>query len=147
MLRQTLLSLHLLGAAVWTGGHLVLALTVLPRAMRARDAKIVHQFEEGFEKLGIPALLVQIVTGLWMALQWMPSPARWFDLQNPIARGVLVKLSLLAVTAVLALHARLRVLPQLTDDRLGVLAAHIIPVTVLSVLFVLAGVAFRFGGL
>ncbi|MBK7271345.1 MAG: hypothetical protein IPI07_18095 [Flavobacteriales bacterium] len=31
------LVLHLLGAAVWVGGHLVLSLTVLPGALRDRD--------------------------------------------------------------------------------------------------------------
>ena len=45
-----------------------------------------------------------------------------------------------------ALHARLKLIPQLTDATLGTLAAHIIAVTVLAVLFVVAGVAFRFGG-
>jgi hypothetical protein len=44
--------------------------------MRAKDAAIVHEFEEGFEKLGIPALLVQVITGVWMALQWLPSSAQ-----------------------------------------------------------------------
>jgi hypothetical protein len=41
----------------------------------------------------------------------------------------------------------LRLIPKLTPEQLPALAAHVIPVTVLSVLFVLAGVAFRVGGL
>ncbi|TDO16827.1 MULTISPECIES: hypothetical protein [Halomonas] len=32
-----LLLLHLLGATVWTGGHLVLAATILPRVLKGRD--------------------------------------------------------------------------------------------------------------
>jgi putative copper export protein len=146
MNRTVLLSLHLLAATIWTGGHLVLAATVLPRAMRAKDASIVHDFEEGFEKLGIPALLVQVVTGVWMGLQWLPTLGQWTDTRNPIARALLLKLSLLAVTVVLAAHARLRVLPGLTAERLRVLAWHIVPVTGLSVAFVLVGVLLRTGG-
>lgn len=144
--RTLVLMAHLVGATVWTGGHLVLAATVLPRAMRARDPQIVHDFEEGFERLGIPALVLQIATGVWMALQWLPTAAQWSNLQSPLARTVLFKLVLLLATIVLAAHARLRVLPGLTRERLRLLAWHIVPVTVLSVLFVLAGALLRTGG-
>lgn len=64
MTYRLLVALHLLGAAVWVGGHLVLSISVLPRALRARDPGIIREFESGFERLGIPALLVQVVTGL-----------------------------------------------------------------------------------
>ena len=33
-----LLCLHVLGACVWVGGHLVLATRILPRAVRATEA-------------------------------------------------------------------------------------------------------------
>lgn len=147
MPRWLLLCLHLLGATVWTGGHLVLALTVLPRALRARDARIVQEFEEGFEKLAIPALLLQLATGFWLALQWLPSPSLWFTLGGPLARTLQLKLAVLALTVALAAHARLRVLPTLNAERLRLLAWHIVPVTALSVLFVLLGAALRSGGL
>lgn len=138
---------HILAATIWTGGHLVLATTVLPRAMRAKDASIVHDFEEGFEKLGIPALIAQVITGVWMGLQWFSTAAQWTDTGNPVARALLLKLALLAVTVALAAHARLRVLPNLTADRLRLLAWHIIPVTVISTLFVIVGVTLRTGGI
>ncbi len=34
----TILLLHILGATIWTGGHLVLAVTILPRVLRERSA-------------------------------------------------------------------------------------------------------------
>lgn len=37
------LILHVLAAAVWAGGHLVLALSVLPKAVAARDAEPVQR--------------------------------------------------------------------------------------------------------
>ena len=55
-------------------------------------------------------------------------------------------LGLLAVTAALALHARFRVIPKLSDATLPALAWHIRIVTLAAVLFVLAGVSVRFGG-
>jgi len=38
--RALLLTLHVLGACVWTGGHLVLAVAVLPRAVARRDSAV-----------------------------------------------------------------------------------------------------------
>lgn len=101
-----ILVLHVLGATVWTGGHLVLALTVLPRALRERSIAELQRFEVGYERVGIPALVLSVL---------------------------------------LAVDARLRLIPRLTPERLGALAWHIVPVTILSVLFVIVGVAFRAG--
>ena len=64
---------------------------------------------------------------------------------TPQARLILVKLLLLAVTVALAIHARLRVLPTLEATTLGVLAYHIVAVTLLGVGLLLAGVAIRTG--
>ena len=72
---------------------------------------------------------------------------QWFALENPVARPIAVKLLLLAVTILFAADARLRLIPRLNDDRLTAMAWHIVPVTIVSVLFVAAGVAFRTGWL
>ncbi|MDH3497057.1 MAG: CopD family protein [Gemmatimonadota bacterium] len=138
--------LHVLGATIWTGGHLVLAITVLPRALRARDPRILLEFEAGFERLGIPALLIQIVTGVWLAWVRLPEIGAWFGFGSPAATHIFVKLVLLAATVALAAHARLRLLPRLDAARLPALGWHIVPVTVLSVLFVVVGVGLRTGG-
>ena len=142
-----ILLLHVLGATVWTGGHLVLALGVLPGALRRRDVEAIARFERVYERVGIPALVVQVATGLWLAAHWIPDPAAWFDFANPVGRMIGIKLLLLAGTVGLALDARLRLIPRLTPERLGGLAWHIVPVTVLSVAFVVVGVSFRTGWL
>ena len=139
------LSLHLLGAAIWAGGHLVLALTILPRALREQRAATVSEFEASFERVGLPALAVQVVTGLWLAEHLLGAPGNWFD-DNPVAHVVQVKLGLLALTLALAVHARLRVIPRLDDETLPTLAWHIRIVTLAAVLFVLAGASIRFAG-
>jgi putative copper export protein len=140
-----LLTLHVLGATLWTGGHLVLATTVLPRALRAKRASILTDFEEGYERVGMPALAVQIVTGLWLAHRLLGSPEHWLS-DAPLARIVQVKLLCLAGTVALAIHAKTRVIPRLNNDNLPVMAWHIAGVTVFSVLFVLAGASARLGG-
>ena len=139
------LSLHILGATIWAGGHLILATTILPRALREHRAAAVSEFERSFERIGLPALAVQIVTGLWLANHLLGAPGNWFH-DNPIAHVILIKLGLLAITLALAIHARLRVVPKLSDDTLPTLAWHIRLVTIVAVLFVLAGASIRFGG-
>jgi putative copper export protein len=139
------LSLHILGAAIWAGGHLVLAVTILPEALRRGRAATVSEFEQRFERIGLPALAVQIATGLWLADRLLGSPDHWFE-GNSIARTVQVKLGLLVVTVGLAVHARFRVIPKLSDATLPTLAWHIRVVTLAAVLFVLAGASIRFGG-
>ncbi len=135
--------LHVLGATVWVGGHLVLALSVLPRALKVRDPRILLGFESGFERVGIPALVVQVLTGFWLALDAVPRLADWFDPANRFSLHILAKLALLAVTLALAVNARLRVIPRLRPETLKTLAWHIILVTVLGVLFVAVGVSIR----
>jgi hypothetical protein len=57
-----------------------------------------------------------------------------------------VKLLLLASTAALALHARLRLIPNLSDDNLRGLAWHIRGITALAIAFVVVGALVRLGG-
>lgn len=140
-------ALHAVAATIWTGGHLVLALSVLPQVLREKDVAFISRFESGYERIGIPALIVQVVTGFWLASTLLPDPRAWLDFTNPVARLVAVKVALLLATALLAADARLRVIPNLDESNLKSLAFHIAPVTIISVLFVIAGVSFRFGWL
>lgn len=137
---------HALAATVWTGGHLVLDLGVLPRALKAGSAEPIRTFEESFEPLGLVSLAIQVVTGLWMAWIYLPGLDGLFRPANPIGMLVGVKLVLLAGTAALAIHARLRLIPQLRDDNLSGLAWHIRGITALAIAFVVAGAGIRLGG-
>ena len=125
---------------------MVLALAVLPRVMRERSPQELHRFEQGYERVGMPALLLQVVTGLWMAWQMLPSVSAWLAMESGPARAIALKLGLLGATALVALHARFRVIPRLSPDTLPLMAWHIGAVTLLSVGFVAAGVSLRFGG-
>jgi putative copper export protein len=144
---RTIIILHLLGAAVWVGGHLVLTLSILPRALRARDPSTVLNFEGAYERVGMPALLIQVLTGLWLAHHWVPDVAAWFTPSTAQAWLILTKLGLLAATVLLAAHARLRVIPRLDARTLPLLALHIVAVTIIAVAFLVVGVGVRMGGL
>jgi len=140
-----LLLLHLLAAAIWTGGHIVLSIVVLPRALRERSPEQLLQFEAGYEKIGMPALIIQIITGLILAHRMLPDFGQWLDFSNPITHVLAMKFVLLALTIGFAVDAKFRVIPYLSDKNLVVMAWHIVPVTLFSVLFVVAGVSFRTG--
>lgn len=140
-----LLFLHVLGATIWTGGHLVLALGILPGALRQQEPSLILDFESRYEKIGMPALVVQVATGIWLAHRLLPDWTQWFTGSDTVSQLLLIKITLLALTIMLALHARLRLIPQLGIHNLKILAAHIVAVTLLSILFVATGLGFRTG--
>ncbi|MFQ5510598.1 MAG: CopD family protein [Candidatus Krumholzibacteriia bacterium] len=141
-----LLILHVLGASVWTGGHLVLVIGFLPRALRNQDPALITGFESRFERVGIPALISQVVTGLWLAYIRVPDVSQWLTFNTYQSTLISLKLVLLLVTLGLAAHARVRIIPRLDANRMRELAFHMITVTVLAVLFVVLGVGYRTGG-
>ena len=147
MLFKILVILHTLGATIWTGGHLVLAVTVLPQALKHRDPDRIHQFEEHFEGFGLAALLLQVVTGLWLSWIYFPGLQNFGALDSFISRYIVIKLGLLIATLALAVHARFFIIPNLTQETLNTLAYHIVGVTTLAVLFVVLGTGIRLGGL
>ena len=142
-----LLFLHVLAAAIWTGGHIVLSVVVLPKALREQSPEQLLNFESVYEKIGMPALIVQVITGLFLAYRLLPDVSQWFILDNPISQVIAAKFILLALTIGFAIDARFRVIPVLSQSNLVVMAWHIVPVTVFSVLFVFVGVSFRTGWL
>lgn len=144
MLNHVLIA-HLLGATIWTGGHLILTLAVLPKVLISRNIETLHQFEQQFEKVGMPALILQIGTGLWMAQRLLPDWHSWFALDNDISKLIALKLALLFTTVLVALHARFRVIPTLREQTLNWFAVHIVTVTLLAVSFVVVGSLFRTG--
>lgn len=142
-----LLTLHILAATIWTGGHIVLSVVILPKVLKNRSPAQLLDFESVYEKIGMPALIIQVITGLMLAHRMLPDVSLWFDMSIPLAHGIAAKLSLLALTFMFALDARFRVIPKLSKDNLTDMALHIIPVTLFSVLFVIVGVSFRVGWL
>ncbi len=134
--------LHILAACIWTGGHLVLAFSILPPILRTKDIPALMAFESKFEKIGIPSLITLVVTGIYQALTQLPF-VEWFNFSDHISRHISFKILLLIGIVILAMHARLKLIPQGEKVVLKFLAAHIYLVTLLSVLLVVVGLSFR----
>ena len=139
------LLLHILAATIWTGGHIVLSVVVLPKVLRERSPARLLEFESVYEKIGMPALIIQVITGLFLAYRMLPDLSLWLDFSNPLTHPILLKLLLLTLTLCFALSARFRVIPNLSEKTLTTMAWHIVPVTIISILFVITGVSFRTG--
>lgn len=144
MLHKWLVILHVLGATIWVGGHLILSIRFLPAGLRKKDPDIIKAFEQKYETIGIPSLALQVITGVWMALNYN---SNLIGFANGIETAISIKLILLLTIVLLAIHARFFILPKLSADKLVSLAGHIIAVTLISVVLLYLGVSIRFGGI
>lgn len=144
-----LLIIHLIGASVWVGGHLYLVVCILPGVLWRRNPRTFLAFEKRFEPLGIPALIVMVVTGIWMAYQLGVGVRDWFSFSTPIERVVSIKLLLLIATVLFALSAQFKVIPSLkfSSRRLNEMAFHAVVVTLLGIAMLVLGSFVRYGGL
>lgn len=144
-----LLVLHLIAATIWVGGHLVLAIGYLPKALKRKDFSYIGNFEKTYEPIGMPSLAVLIITGILMAYDYNAGFSSWFSFETPIERVVSLKLTFLLTTVCFAISAQTRVLPKLRKGQLNKLpemAVHIICVTLIGVLMVILGSLVRIGG-
>jgi len=141
-----ILVLHVLAATIWTGGHLVLATTILPDVLKTNNPAKLLDFEQGYEKVGMPALVIQIATGLYLAYNFLPDLSLWFSFSDHLSTHIGIKLILLFCTFGLALNEKFRLIPNLDKgNNLKIFGGHIIAVTTISILFVIIGLSFRLG--
>jgi putative copper export protein len=147
MSHYLLLVIHLICAAIWVGGHLLLSIRYLPRALKEENPKIITDFESQYEIVGLPALLLLVVSGIWMSYKYGVTATDWFGFSNPIETVISIKLILLFTTLLLAIHARLFIIPRISSEKLNLMAAHIIAITIVGVLMLAVGASIRFGGL
>lgn len=149
MNHHLLLILHLLAASVWVGGHLFLSLSIIPKALREKKARILTDFEKAYGAIGMPALVLLVITGVWMAVQLGVGITSWFSFSSPIERLVSLKLLLLFTTVILAISAQKRVIPALrkgSASRLPEMAMHAFLVTLIGIVMLVLGTFARYGG-
>jgi len=149
MNHHLLLIVHLICASVWVGGHLYLSIIILPEILRHRNPEKLLQFEKSYEPLGFSALILLVVTGIWMTLQFGVSWKQWFSFSSPIERVTSTKLLLLFSTIMLALSARIRLISKLKTNpkKLPEMAMHAIFVTLIGLTMLIMGSFVRYGGI
>ena len=145
-----ILILHLIAATIWVGGHLVLAIGYLPKALKRKDFSYIGNFEKTYEPIGMPSLAVLVITGILMASDYNAGLSSWFSFATPIERVVSLKLICLLTSICFAISAQTRVLPKLRKgqlNKLSEMAVHIICVTLIGVVMVILGSLVRIGGI
>ena len=147
-MHHLLLIIHLIAATIWVGGHLVLAIGYMPRALKYKDFSYIGNFEKKYEPIGMPSLLLLVITGISMAYDYDAGLKSWFSFSNSIETVVSLKLSCLLLSVCFAISAQTRVLPKLRKGNLSKLpemAVHITSVTLLGVTMVILGSFVRYG--
>lgn len=141
------LILHLLGASVWVGGHLYLLIRLMPRFIRDNDVAGFLAFEKSYEPLGMSALVIQVLTGLYMMNTIAPI-FMWGEPMGFLTALIHGKLTWLGLTILTALHARFRIVKQLQNgtyqnNTLKIMGIHVLLICLWSVAFVITGAFFR----
>jgi putative copper export protein len=149
MNHHLLLIIHLLSAAIWVGGHLLLVFGYLPQALREKNQNIILNFEKKYEPIGMTALIALVLTGILIAYKYGVTIDHWFQFKTPIEKVISTKLLFLILTVFLALSAQFRVLPKLkkNSEILPEMTFHILTVTSIGVIMLILGSFVRFGGL
>jgi len=149
MSHHVLLVLHIFAATIWVGGHTYLVLRLFPKILREKDTALLLAFERNYEPLGMSALAVLIITGVWMSAQYGVAVGDLFTFTHPIERVVSLKVLLLLTTIAFAVSAQTRVIPTLTKSpaKLSSMAVHATAVTLLAITMMVLGTFIRYGGL
>ena len=53
---------------------------ILPKALKNQDPAIIDFFESSFKRIGIPALLLQVITGFYLVYYYASDVLLWLNL-------------------------------------------------------------------
>ncbi len=146
-MHHLLLIIHVFAATVWVGGHLILSMAFLPRALKHKNPAIITHFEKAYEKTGLPALLALVITGVMLSYNYNIAITRWFSFKSAVEKVISIKLILLCCTLGLAIHARSFIIPRLSAKTLPIIAIHIVLITLIAIGMMVLGTFVRFGGI
>ncbi len=147
MYHHSLLILHLLAATVWTGGHIILVTRYLPEAIKTKDLDKLKGFKSKFESIGMPSLIILVITGVLMAYDYDITFSKWFSFSTGIEKVISIKLILFLTSLALAIFAQLFIFPKLTSKTYHYVAILIIVVTIIAVSMMILGSLIQIGGI
>lgn len=147
MRHPIILIFHLLAATIWVGGHIFLAIRILPEALKTRNPLVLKNFKQKFEPVGMPALAILLITGIAMAYDYGVTFSNWFSFSNPIEKVVSIKILLLATTISMAVVAEVFIFPRLKSQNMIGASIFIITVTGIAITMLVLGSLVRIGGI
>lgn len=145
MEKSALIILHILGASIWIGGMLIMALGVLPKAKKINDSSMVKNFEGSFHILGMIALTVQFLTGFRLAMIYAGGMKGLFDFSNHAAVLFIWKLVLILMTMGIFVVFKKKTINNLIDDNVANASTPIWILTLLAIALMILGLGFSRG--
>lgn len=141
------LILHLLGATIWVGGHLYLLIRLMPNFIKNNDVASFLAFEKSYEPLGMTALAMQVITGVYMLNNILPI-SLWWSPMGTLTALIHAKLTWLVLTILTAMSARFGVVAKLENNThnkntLKIMGVHVLLVNIWAIGFVITGAFFR----
>ena len=143
---KIIIFLHILFASVWCGGYIIFSTVYLPRALKSKNAGIIKSFEESFGRIGITALTLQLITGIYLSFRYIPNFFDWFSFSYYVPVNIFLKLVLILITLFLVHYLKLVIIPKTTNENMGTASFYVYLITVIAIVLVLIGTSFRFGG-
>jgi hypothetical protein len=147
MLYKLLVIIHILGAAILVGTNLILMLSVIPKAKKAGDIGIIRGYLGGVGQMGVHALAVQLITGLWLASPQFKGISAAFQMKEVFATHVVAKVVIMILITALVIVMRRKIAPKLSMETLGGFTTTVGTLTILAIAMVALGVGLRTGGL
>lgn len=144
-----LLIIHLICATIWIGGHLVLLLGFLPKALKHKNFDFISHFKKTYDPIGMPSLYILVITGIWLAYDLNTPLSSWFSFASGVETVVSLKILLLLIGISFAVSVKKRLLPKLIKgdvQKLPELAIHILCITLIAVTMLILGSTIRNGG-
>lgn len=142
----TLAVIHVLGAATWIGALLSILFGSIPYARRSGDlAAFKHVGKIVVGRIGLAALIVQILTGVRLTMWLLPSLGALFTQPSGTGHIILTKIVLLVCVFILGGYAYHKMLPKLSPEKLGFFTAMTWVLAITSILILIAGVVVRTG--
>lgn len=108
MAYQILVTIHVLAAATWFGGIMMMAAVIVPVARRFEPTQrrsLIDKVGRSFRIVGWLAIVTLIVTGTWMVVSWGVTWDEIFSgefLENPRYRVLSEKIAMVAVMTVVS---------------------------------------------
>ncbi len=120
---------------------------MIPKAKKAGDIGIIKGYLAGVGQMGVHALAVQLITGLWLATPQFKGISAAFHMKDVFMTHVAAKIVIMIVITVLVIVMRRKIAPKLSMETLGGFTATVGIITVLGIFMVALGVGLRTGGL
>lgn len=116
-------------------------------AIKQKDISLINDFRYKFGKIGMPSLIILLITGILSAYDYDVTFYKWFSFSTAIETIVSIKLLLVFATLAAVIYTQKFVFPKLTSQNMMPTIIGISIVTFFSVAMLILGSFVRIGSL